>query len=472
MSIYRSKQVLIVLVIISSAWLSLVVHRSYTLSLSTVEAGERDQQEQHSFLHDDPVTQPTVIPPAGPARTPTRTKGQIGLVAEQEAAPSTVLKDGVKYVSYLPYAGLTNQFIALQNAAYIARRLNRTLIIPPILANEHERTKSNQPWSEYFDLRRLKQETGIDSVEWHEVRKMTLKQKLLGHEQSRLKNEPLPKWQAIAQNLTCHVVYGYGDWESVHTTETSFLAQFLFKPVYKLAPPRKPQTIVYDRLKIGAKDNLHMEDIVDVDDLVDRYADNADQLLFFSHTFKIKDPKGRRAWPQAGVHFRFSQATLDYVTSIVSERVGHHVDEYIAVHLRRNDVVRKCTNPSGGNQSIYDCTPPMDWYAAEVEKARALAGDAALPVILTTDTRDTKDLEAIEKFGWYRIDHSITQTEFEVGTFGPAMIDSAILATARVLVGTSASTMSRTAAQRQKSWFNRDALFPRKAPPNWVPPSA
>ncbi|KAF9972351.1 hypothetical protein BGZ73_004562 [Actinomortierella ambigua] len=382
-----------------------------------------------------------------------------------------MLKDDIKYISYLPYAGLTNQFIALQNAAYIARRLNRTLIIPPILANEHDRDKSNQPWSDYFDLQRLKEETGIDTVEWHEVRKMTQRQKLLGHEQSRFKSVPLPKWDAVAQNLTCHVVYGYGDWENVHTTETAFLLQFLFKPVYKLAPPRRPETVIYDRIKLGAKDNLHMEDIVDVDDLVDRYADSTEQLLFFSHTFKIKDPKGKRAWREAGQHLHYSKEILDYVTSIISERVGHHVDEYIAVHLRRNDVVRKCTNPSGGHLNIYDCTPPIDWYAAEVEKARALAGKA-LPVVLTTDTRDPKDLAMIEKLGWYRISHDVAQTEYVVGTFGPAMIDSAILATARVLVGTFMSTMSRTAAQRQKSWFNRDSLFPRQAPPNWVAPSS
>ncbi|KAG0228836.1 hypothetical protein BGW42_001916 [Actinomortierella wolfii] len=395
-------------------------------------------------------------------------KGQIG-TAEQEPPPSIVLDADKKYVSYLPYAGLTNQFIALQNAAYIARRLNRTLIIPPILANEHDRDKSNQPWSDYFDLQRLKEETGIDSVEWHKVRKMTLNQALIGHEQSINRYVPLPKWLAVAQNLTCHVIYGYGDWEKIHTTEVSFLTQFLFNPVFKLAPPRKPGTIVYDRIKIGAKDNLHMGDVVDVDDLVDRYADNTDQLLFFSHTFKVKDPLGKRSWAEAGEHFHFADTILDYIIKAISRRVGRPVMEYIAIHLRRNDVVRKCTNPSGANLSIYDCTPPLGWYAAEVEKARKIAGES-LPVVVTTDTKDPQELETISKLGWYLIDHAVLQTEYEVGTFGPAMVDSAILANARVLIGTYMSTMSRTAARRQKSWFNRDALYPRNPPPNWIPP--
>ncbi|KAG0078435.1 hypothetical protein BGZ92_001457 [Podila epicladia] len=182
--------------------------------------------------------------------------------------PTTNLALDTKYLSYMAYAGLTNQFMALENAAYIATRLNRTLIIPPIITNSHDRHNSNQRWSEFFDLDRFTASTGIKVVEWTDVRPLTDQQSAVGKHQARLGAKNYPLWQSLAQNLTCQVIYGFGDSERLHTTENTFARQFLFKPVFVRPPHRDPKTPVYDRIAIGAKDNTNMEDVVTFDDLM------------------------------------------------------------------------------------------------------------------------------------------------------------------------------------------------------------
>ncbi|KAG0095403.1 hypothetical protein BGZ93_005924 [Podila epicladia] len=382
--------------------------------------------------------------------------------------PTTNLALDTKYLSYMAYAGLTNQFMALENAAYIATRLNRTLIIPPIITNSHDRHNSNQRWSEFFDLDRFTASTGIKVVEWTDVRPLTDQQSAVGKHQARLGAKNYPLWQSLAQNLTCQVIYGFGDSERLHTTENTFARQFLFKPVFVRPPHRDPKTPVYDRIAIGAKDNTNMEDVVTFDDLVDRYSNSADQLLFFSHTFKLKDPRGRGlSWDVIGCHLHFLPKVTEFATKLIQQRAPETTKDsrYIAIHLRRGDIWQKCRDLS--EEEMMACITPLGHYAEAVEKARDALGER-LPVIVTTDSQDSQDHVTMARMGWKRLNHDAYTTEQELGIFGAAMVDASILAHAEVMIGTYVSSMSRVAAWRQKSWYKRTVLYPRTTP-SWTP---
>ncbi|KAI8344968.1 hypothetical protein B0O80DRAFT_504829, partial [Mortierella sp. GBAus27b] len=138
---------------------------------------------------------------------------------------------------------------------------------------------------------------------------------------------------------------------------------------------------------------------------------------------------------------------------------------YIAVHLRRGDIGTKC-----GEADMEKCLIPFTVYTEGVARARTAASRgliARLPVVVTTDSQDEKDFEEIKALGWHRLDHDKLGTRDLWGSFGPAMVDAAILAHADGFVASTRSTMSRVAAARQKSWFGRMTVYPgvRHDPP-------
>ncbi|KAG0002661.1 hypothetical protein BGZ79_002545 [Entomortierella chlamydospora] len=380
--------------------------------------------------------------------------------------PTTYLDPTVKYLSYMAYAGLTNQFIALENAATIAIRLNRTLIIPPLTANSHYSHNSNQRWSDFLDLRRFMDLTGIKVVEWNDVRPLTAEQIEVGRRKSRLGGKTYPLWDSLAENLTCQVVYGFGDSERLHTTELTFSRQFLFRPQFVRPPARKPNATIFDRMKV--KDNTIVDDIVTLDDAIERYTDSEEQLLFLSHTYKLKDPQGGRSWTEAGRHFHFLPKITDYAERLTLHRApeARETGKYIAIHVRRGDIWQKCRERT--EEEMMACVTPLGFYAEAVQKAYKVAGEK-LPVIVATDSKSKDDHATIAKLGWRRLSHELYTTEQELGTFGPALVDAAILANADVMVGSYSSTMSRIAGRRQKSWHGRDVLYPRTTG-SWTPP--
>ncbi|KAF9581484.1 hypothetical protein BGW38_001476 [Lunasporangiospora selenospora] len=351
--------------------------------------------------------------------------------------------------------------MALENAAYLAQQLDRVLIMPPITTNSHDKHNSNQRWSDFFDLPKFTELTGVRVVEWNDVRPMTAEQIEVGRAQVRMGKKSYEPWEAIAEDLPCQIIYGFGDSERLHTTELTFARQFLFRPRFIRPPPRNPKTIVHDRHKIGAKDNLNMDDIVTIEDLVGRYEDAADHLLFLSHSYKLKDPSGRQSWFKVGQYFHFRAHVLAFASELIQTRAPQTKGpsmRYIAIHLRRGDIWQKCRQETMEERMA--CLTPLSYYAEVVDKVRASLGQD-MPVIVTTDSDSEEDFKTMEELKWARLDHASYSTESRLGIFGPAMVDAVILAEADVMVGTYVSSMSRVAARRQKSWHDRVALYPQ-----------
>ncbi|KAF9389524.1 hypothetical protein CPB97_011164 [Podila verticillata] len=94
----------------------------------------------------------------------------------QQAAAQTPMnqetfpREPVRYFTYMPYAGFSNQFYGLLRAVHIAKRLNRTLLLPPITSSNHDLSRRNQAWSEFFDLDEFQAKIGVRVIEYHDLR--------------------------------------------------------------------------------------------------------------------------------------------------------------------------------------------------------------------------------------------------------------------------------------------------------------
>ncbi|KAK3836128.1 MAG: hypothetical protein J3R72DRAFT_450932 [Linnemannia gamsii] len=432
---------------------------------------------------------------------------------------TTFLDPNTKYLSFMPFGGLTNQFIAVQSAAYIAFKLNRTLLLPPIISNSHDHKNTHQRWSQYMDLPKLTTLTGIQVLEWDQVRPLSSAQRQVGLDQALNSthlvgpyHSETEEWASVAENVTCQIVCGYGrPDQDINFSAQNFMFHFLLRPVYADPLPPKVDDQTADRQHI-AYDNKNSENLVIVEDLLDRYSDFDDRLpeeiargkpnmLFLSNTFKIKAAeRGGIFWKAMGQHMHFEPKMMEYATLRINEEIqadrnievlpnddpeeiettedehqnpisedGTTVTNiqapatrvpYIAVHLRRGDIWQKCRG-----QAVEKCILPMERYIDAVERAREYASKSLgllshLPVVVATDTTSEDDFQKIKELGWHRLDHTKYGTTEVWGTFGSAMVDAAILAHADVLVGSYVSTMSRIAGLRQKGWYDRESFFP------------
>lgn len=381
----------------------------------------------------------------------------------------------------------------------MALKLNRTLILPPFITTNHDKVVAAQRWSEFFDLDRFTRESGLKVVEWHDIRPLSPEHVQIGKKQVRSHGRNNPWWSKLAETLTIHVTYGFGDSENIHTTERNFLRQFLLIPRY-VRPPRprraaggegeekeEGQEYIEDEMGEGdgtndraqsgtnaastskdKKDNTK-DDIFSLDEAVERFAEYKGQVVFLSHTYKLKDPRSPRSWMEVGQFMHFNHKVMEYVRRIIRHRAPEVTTEtegkYIAMHLRRGDIWMKCRTKSA--EQMMDCTPPLGHYAEMVDQARNTEGKR-LPVLVTTDSESEDDFSTMARLGWKRLNHDLYTTEQELGIFGPAMVDAAILAEADFLVGTQVSTMTRIAARRQLTWHGREPLYPRTTT-SWTP---
>ena len=378
----------------------------------------------------------------------------------------------------------------------MALKLNRTLIVPPFIATVHDKEVTRyQRWSDYFDLKRFTALSGLKTVEWQDIRPLTPEHVQIGTRQVRSHGKNNPWWPKLAENVTIHVAYGFGDSENLHTTERNFLRQFLLIPKFERPRPFRQttegeetgeevgegdgtgaasnddgddsQAQMASTLKERKKDNRR-EGIYFLDEAVERFAGYPEQVVFLSHAYKLQDPHGPRAWTHIGRYMLFNDRVMDYARRIIRHRapeVKEMEGKYIAMHLRRGDIWMKCRTKS--EEQMMDCIPPLGHYAEAVDQARNTEGKR-LPVLVTTDSESEEDFMTIARLGWKRLNHELYTTEQELGIFGPAMVDAAILAEADYMVGTRVSTMTRIAAQRQITWHGHEPLYPRTST-TWTP---
>lgn len=374
--------------------------------------------------------------------------------------------------------------------------LNRTLILPPITSNKHDHQLTFQGWSRYFDIPRFEQLTGVRVKEWADAKPLTEKEIAIGVDVAR-RHKISPQWDSLAENITCQITRNFSSLQGVDKT---FANLFLLRVSFVEPPPRPPSVHLNDATEnaIDRTPGLSF-----LSDIIDRYMAYEEKSLYLSHTYSLKGSQTVRPWNEIGQHIHFKQEVVDLALHLVqslqsppspnNDTKSTNTTEvttrpspsqkalpsqlaqpsqptvtrpYIAVHLRRSDIVSKCVNRTIGitQEAINACAPSIARYAVEVEQARTeLKRRTSVEplVVVTTDTTSQEDLDAIVALGWHRVDHVQAGTNQILSLFGAAMVDAAILAHADVLVGTAVSTMSHIAQFRQQSWFRQKTLYPR-----------
>ncbi|KAF9429193.1 hypothetical protein BGZ76_001683 [Entomortierella beljakovae] len=401
-------------------------------------------------------------------------------------APKSQWDNSTRYLVYLPFEGISNQFYSFQNAAAIAKRLNRTLVVPPITSNRHDRLGTSQPWSHYMDLEHMSVHAGVKTVEWHDIKRIDYASRQIIEIGSR-RNKP-KAWKKIAEKLPCQVVRGYGH-DYLVGEEDSIGADFAYQYLLDIDPVPMP----------GIPPG---EEAAFVGDIVDFNQNSTDQVICLTYTFTAQFELGRNrwdiSWNETGQYLRFLPRFASYVEDIIAYHAGFWksrnfpnppinlgssildrgsksetflsrkpvLNDYIAIHLRRGDIEIKCAN-----RTIKDCVVPLTEYKKHVDAIlKSLPQNVVPPkVVLVSDTQSDKDKKEIERYGWYRLDHAMNPDLLDaskvLGPFSPALIDSAVLTGrgARWVIGSRRSTMSWLAAMRLSSWFNNTIIYPKQS---------
>ncbi|KAF9990819.1 hypothetical protein BGZ75_009510 [Mortierella antarctica] len=179
---------------------------------------------------------------------------------------------------------------------------------------------------------------------------------------------------------------------------------------------------------------------------------------------------------------------------------------FVGVHLRRGDFQRHClgitspADPNGWNRcypstehiiSLLDRYNPSRDQLAQLQEQQAILAsdvhphrprhthataaalykrqdpvqstsdtkDQKLPVLVLTNERDPDELAKADAQNWIRVDHQRLGTLDRFGRYGPILIDGALLARARLLIGVEYSTYFQTASRRAETWYQGQAIF-------------
>ncbi|KAF9205407.1 hypothetical protein BGZ49_004088 [Haplosporangium sp. Z 27] len=343
-------------------------------------------------------------------------------------------KDGVKYVSYLPYAGITNQFYGMLRGMEVAKALGRTLIIPPITASSHDKSKQNQPWSKFLDLDRFQELTGAKVIEFHKLRDAE---------------------QAQYSMLDCKITCGFGSKRTIDFTAKGFLKQW-------------NMNVTLSDLPIDA---TKLETIVKI---LAPYQD--DKFICISNTYKIS-VADKKEWSRFGQHLHFTKELEDFVQNYldqnlvkskpvydpVSRKEITPTQKYVAIHVRRGDFAQYCESNFKGPRMVH-CFPSTEEIATRVDEIQLKNNpsgslEEVMPVFVATNERRPEELKKFADMGWTYLDHDQMRTAEVLGVFGPMMVDQVFMAHAQALIGIQMSTFSRVGGLRQRDWHEREILY-------------
>ncbi|KAF9923142.1 hypothetical protein FBU30_006764 [Linnemannia zychae] len=338
--------------------------------------------------------------------------------------------DSTQYITYLPYAGITNQFYGMLRGMEMAKALGRTLIIPPITASSHDKSKQNQPWSKFLDLDRFQELTGAKVIEFHKLRDVE---------------------KAEYNQLQCRITCGFGSKRDIDFTAKGFLKQWKFNVT--LSP------LSNDATKIDAITKALSPH-------------RRDKYICISNTYKIAVPD-KSEWERFGQHLHFTQELEDFVQEYLDKNLEKPdavydpktrttvvpTQKYIAIHARRGDFAQYCRDNFKGPKMIH-CLPSTEDFAARIDVIQARLNPTGslkgiLPVFVATNERRPEELKKFADLGWSYLDHDLMGTVDRLGIFGPMMVDQVFMAHAQALVGIQMSTFSRVGALRQRDWHGR-----------------
>ncbi|KAF9930151.1 hypothetical protein FBU30_000819 [Linnemannia zychae] len=333
-------------------------------------------------------------------------------------------EDNTKYLTYLPYAGITNQFYGMLRGMEVAKALGRTLIIPPITASSHDKSKQNQPWSKFFDLEKFSKLTGTKVIEFHQLRDLEV---------------------AEMNQIKCGITCGFGSKREIDFTAKGFLKQWKLNVTLDTlgADPTKLEAITSALRPL-----------------------NNNKYLCISNTYKIV-VKDKSEWERFGQYLHFTEELESFVNEFLDRNIikqeGSDIHSYLAVHARRGDFAAYCESNFKGPRMIH-CLPSTEQIAARIDTVQTklnpkMDPNRILPVFVATNERRPEELKKFADLGWRYLNHEEMGTAERLGVFGPMMVDQVFMAHAEGFVGIQMSTFSRVGTLRQRDWHGRTAEY-------------
>ncbi|KAF8940497.1 GDP-fucose protein O-fucosyltransferase-domain-containing protein [Dissophora ornata] len=424
---------------------------------------------------------------------------------QQRRSINNRLDPDTKYMTYLPDAELTNQFHSMLHAAMLSKSLGRTLILPPITGSSQESSQENQPWSSYFDLETFMHLTGINLIEFQDVR-----------EPDRL--------VVASESLKCHITGGVGSLRPLDFTAKAFLRQWKFDlsmtqfetetsdfnelvPIlrtrewehllcitngYNIAVPKKEGWNLFGRyLYFTPAVERFFEAAVrqlnerDMQRRVSPHQNYRNEYHRDRGLQQLQQGQFEREPSNEGQNFGRDQAAgsknrySDQINSAIipdtklyrdthddaisdktksSSQVTQPIGPFIAIHARRGDFVEYCQQHY--QHALESCLPTTQGLASTLH--RLLVADQSLrglPVYVSTNEDRSEELAEFRALGWHVLDHQAIGSRERLGAFGAAFVDQIFMAEAKVLIGVRSSAVSWIGAYRQEDWHGRRAVF-------------
>ncbi|KAF9974632.1 hypothetical protein BGZ73_001895 [Actinomortierella ambigua] len=363
-----------------------------------------------------------------------------------------------RFFGFLPMGGGNNQFSNVQKAALLAKRTGRTLVLPPISPNTHIRAWDGRPYSEFYDIPGFIRDSGIEVVEWKEIKTVP---------SDGIDGYTLPKhfkshWVDYAEDFPCQVVHNIG--KNNNNLFDRFRNQYLLKFVASNVPEdvtqgetsdfayaenvllrnnhSSPSSSPHSQQQKQPKPSTPTATPPLTDLLAPLPRDELWQCLSSPYFLEMDEDTGPRLWTEVGKYLRFN-ARMDALTDLLLQHIllgkplNHQqlldpelgskgnlpplpsqpaaLPEFIIVHLRRGDIVSKCHGLSEDK-----CLVQIEEIAVQVAKFQNQHKAAweqqqkkkkekekykPLPVLVTTNEKRKSELAKLERLGWIRIDH-------------------------------------------------------------------
>ena len=298
-----------------------------------------------------------------------------------------------KFLIYLPYQGTSNQQIQLARAVMLAKELDRILIVPPMVASDHD-TFITQKFN--LDVLTADWETFYDFSDW------PLEDRPSSH--SSVNNYP--------KNLLCHTSPRFATVEKLGKTTANFLKAFDLNLNLQETLPYTPS----------------------FDEIAAKYKGNQESYLCFSNMQHMKTSKEEyelvaSMWPANFIQ-TLARKYLEY--NGVSEK-------YVGIHLRRGDFSYAC---NVGKKDRRKCQQHIEDVFARIPIGSR--------VLLATNEHDEKELQKFEDLNWQLIQFN-NSFDNVVQVFGPSIFDSFLLSLADKFIGNPYSSFSRIVILRNRN---------------------
>ncbi|KAF9917302.1 hypothetical protein FBU30_000803 [Linnemannia zychae] len=274
-----------------------------------------------------------------------------------------------RYFTYLPYAGISNQFYGMLRAMSIARALNRTLLLPPITSSSHDKSRQNQAWSEFFNLNEFRRRTGLRIIEYHELRDKGSFRGPAGPREpgtvvgaswippeTKIESEkavtssehkgdgyyqytPEIGISAVDMTMPCYATCGFGSKRDLEFSAKAFLRQWGFQLKNAMLPKLPPLSMTSNpesSTPTTPIDNSPIDETRDFDRIVRALQDHSlreESFLCVSNTYKIqisatsifaKPLIDSVEWQEFGQHLLFQPRLIQFVNEFLDRTFGEH----------------------------------------------------------------------------------------------------------------------------------------------------